>query len=439
MKYFIWFELKRYGSHPKTWILLGLVFGIALVYLNVGMTRQKEYNMDAEGRMFEGVANSGLNIRTLEKYPDTIYTLVTLKETGANARIAAINQNYQEYNRFVTVGYMLLADEAAEIRGKLWETVFKYASADMWELAVNDMDHTRICFTGINSGGMQREDYYQFILRAKFFYNLYQKDLKPINDSFIDSSTFSYHYMNKILPWIMGGIIAILLFDCVSSDRLNDCIKLILTQPISRRKYILSKVIAGFINASFILITPMLTIVLILGIHDSFSNLNYPILYLKRGFQSIKTIPNHIEFDNLHFGFNHSVGISLYSGTPKGDSSIDPRIGLMSLSLFLLLALLLVLCNILFLVSVTVLLSVLIKNKLTGFIISILTVTVGLIGSNWLLSAFGKNLSPFMMNNAVRIMNGTYNVTPLGTVIILGVSNIYVILITLICFRKKSI
>lgn len=439
MRHLISFDLKRYIRQPKTWAMAGLMVIISLVYLSTCLQKKYSSNVELEGMAFQQLADIFLaDSKLVETFPETASSLRVLKETGTKARLEIYSSNKKEYNRLTTFGYLLLAKDRAEKSGKLRALAFKLVAKDMWDDVAEGRSYDSLTFEGANFSFI-REDYYQFLMRARLHYELYQKNLDFVDKNHIDSSTFPYHYLNKILPWLMGFIVTMLLFDCISAERMNDSIKLLLTQPLSRSRYIISKVIAGCIHSVFVILSPMAVITLIYGMIDSLRNTGYPVLYLKNGFGSLKPIENYLEFDMINRGFNFSIGFSLYSAIPKGSGAISPKIGLMPLYRFMLLGLILVVLYILFMVIFNVFLSSLMKNKVIGFIASFLLTAAGIGISRYLLASSGRNISPFTMNNAVRILSGTYNVTPLGAVLVLCAGSLVLLIMTLLFFRKRNL
>lgn len=49
------------------------------------------------------------------------------------------------------------------------------------------------------------------------------------------------------------------------------------------------------------------------------------------------------------------------------------------------------------------------------------------------------NLSPFSMNNPIRILNGTYNTTGITSIIVLLVGSILMLVFNLYYFKRKDI
>lgn len=113
---------------------------------------------------------------------------------------------------------------------------------------------------------------------------LLEKKIKPINEN---SSMQFYNFLKLFLdsPLILILIIAIIIFtaDTVSSEVENKTINLLLTQPISKRKIILSKILSSIFLMIFIMFSIILLAFLFLGFTQGFGDLNYPTRFLTNG------------------------------------------------------------------------------------------------------------------------------------------------------------
>lgn len=278
-----------------------------------------------------------------------------------------------------------------------------------------------------------------FLTESKYYYTLYKNNIQPIHKKHIDSITFLYIYLNDIIPIFLGFIVLIVIFDSINDEWSNGSLKLVLTQPFSREKYLISKLIAGMLQVVFIVIVPALTISIGLGFFDGFKNYNYPVLYLEKGFQTFQPLPNYLQRDFERVGANQSLGISTYSNIPDVSSGMSSRLTLTPLYKFLLLALLLLLLCIVFYVVLNNLISSITKNKIIALAISAIITLMGFIISQRWTVGDKYNLSPFTMNNPVRILNGTYNVTALTSVVVLVSTSLLLFLSNILYYRRKDL
>ena len=50
----------------------------------------------------------------------------------------------------------------------------------------------------------------------------------------MDSITFLYHYINNIIPILIGFIVLVIIFDSINDEWNTGSLKTLLTQPFSR-------------------------------------------------------------------------------------------------------------------------------------------------------------------------------------------------------------
>lgn len=102
-------------------------------------------------------------------------------------------------------------------------------------------------------------------------------------------------------------------------------------------------------------------------------------------------------------------------------------------------ALLLLLVSIMFYVVLNLFISFVIKNKIIAFSVSGLITLVGTIISQRWTVGDRYNLSPFTMNNPIMILNGTYNVTVLTTLIILAGTILFMFSCNILYYQRKDL
>ena len=234
-------------------------------------------------------------------------------------------------------------------------------------------------------------------------------------------------------------IIIILSFDSVNSEWTGGNQKMILTSIYSRNKYILSKVIVGIMYALSVILIPVMIISIGYGIFDGFKNFNYPVLYSRDSFTAFKTINNYVEFDMSNVGYNPSLGLSIYSGFPKAEMGMSNSLTIAPLYKILLLGLLILILYITFYVILSTLISSMQENKIISFVLLILISIGATFISMPLTLGEHINLSPFSMNNPIRILNGTYNTTGISSIIVFLVGSILLLLFNLYYFKRKDI
>lgn len=245
--------------------------------------------------------------------------------------------------------------------------------------------------------------------------------------------------MRDIIPLICMIIIIILSFDGVNSEWTGGNQKMILTSIYSRNKYIISKVIVGSMYAFSVILIPVMIISIGYGMLDGFSNYNYPVLYSKDNFSALKTINNYVAFDLSNVGYNLTLGLSIYSGFPKAEMGMSNSLMVAPLFKVLLIGMIILILYITFYVILSTLVSSMQKNKIVSFVLLLLISISGTLISIPLTLDNHINVSPFSMNNPIRILNGTYNTTAISSIIVLLGASILLLLFNLYYFKRKDI
>ena len=442
---YIRFDLKRKIKNPRTLFVIILIFILSLQKIgqyNIESRKSDNSGLYNRSEAIERRGRRGLNNYVLDygdKADDNIINSYEVMEnTGIQMKMAVKNEDYSEYNRLSTFGNLITAKSIISKEDRLWQMIFQKQAMEIWDNVSNGIPYDDVYFEKIGPRG-NLPFYYKFLIEAKHDYILYTENLISLEPYYIDSISFIYMYLNEVLPFIMAFIILILTFDNVNEEWNSGSIKVTINNIFSRNKYIASKIITGILYNLFVIAMPPILISLIYGLFDSFGNYKYPVLYLKNGFKTLKPLPNYLEFDKINVGYNTSIGISLHSGIPKGEMGISNRLTLMYLYKFLILSIILLLFSIIFYVALNTLISSLSKNKIVGFIISAIITIVSTIISKPLTMNEHLNLSPFSMNNPIRILNGTYNVTALASLLILIGTSFLLILINIQYYKRKDL
>lgn len=445
MNSFIWFDFKKRMKSSRTVFIVLLI--IILSFLKIDDHNNKSLRNDSgilfkRGKEIETIAKTGLNAyirQNADKLDENIINSYKLMENiGIQMQSAVKNSNFKEYNRLSSIGKILICKKIAMNENRLREMSLKKQVNDIWIELSNGISYDEVYFEYTGKKG-ELHFYYMFLIETKHDYMLYKENLSPIDPYYIDSITFLYMYFNDVLPLILAIIIIILIFDSVNSEWISGSQKFVLSNIFSRNKYLISKVLVGILYSICIVILPALIISVGYGLFDGVKNYNYPVLYLKDGFKTLPSIPNYIEFDIENLGYNGSVGLSLYSGYPKGEMGVINGLVLISLYRFLSISLILTILYVSFLVILNTLISSITRNRIISFILSFVITIGGVLISKPRTLNENINLSPFSMNNSVRILNGTYNVTAIVSIMVLIGACLLLLLFTLYLFKNKDI
>ena len=150
----------------------------AKVIENRGKTELGFYISVNEGRLDDNIINS--------------YKF--MEQIGIDMQVALKDNNYKEYNRLSSLGKILTAKQIAINENKLREMSLKKQVLTIWNELSEGVHYDDIYFHNIGRKG-QVHFFYMFIAEAKHDYELYLKDLAPIDPYYIDSMTFIYTYM----------------------------------------------------------------------------------------------------------------------------------------------------------------------------------------------------------------------------------------------------
>lgn len=439
---FIWNELKQKLAHPKTWFMIIILF--ILSFQMIGDYRTETIRIPIEDsieRTGDTVAkNAGWVLMLYEEGPEiSKESAQKWVDTGTQMKLAARRGDYVEWSRLNSFHYLIWGKAAAQngLNREEQLSIFEEQALKIWDDVSGGISYEEIDF--VNGDPMSRSRWFNhFLATSHYYHTLFEDELMPIGRYHMDSFTFIYHYLNEIVPLLLGLLILIMVFDSINHQWSNGGLKLILTQPFSRKKYLLAKGIIGVLHTLFILLIPVIVISLGLGITGGFDNYNYPVLFLEGGFTSFNPLANTLERDIETFGVRHqSLGISMY--THSQSEGIDPRLTLIPLYQFLILTVFLLILSVIFYVALNILISSTTKNKIVGFSIAGLITLAGIAISQRWVHGDKYNLSPFTMNNPVRILNGTYNVTALTAVIVLCLAILLVIIANVGYFQRKDL
>ncbi|MBU5425830.1 ABC transporter permease subunit [Tissierella pigra] len=438
---YIWFEFKRQIGQARTWFLILLIFILSfqkiLDYKTKSLTETSAINFDSLGRYMENAGS-----RLLDEYKDgpkeSQNASNVLIDIGTQMRIAAKEEDYTEWERLASFGYLIRGKAAVQRFGGLREESFRIKSMKFWDEVNGGIEYEDIDFK-FGVLGSTREKVDTYLITAKYYNILYKNNLQPVEKYHMDSMMFLYHYFNHIIPIVIGFIILAIIFNSINDEWNTGSLKLILTQPFSRNKYLGSKTIVGILISLFIIIIPASIISIGYGVIDGFENYNYPVLFMKDTMITFKSLPDYLEKDIETRGYNDSLGISLYASAEGGDRDINKKLDFISLYKLLLLALVLLVSSVIFYVTLNLFISSIAKNPVIGFVFSGLITLVGtILSKKWTIKG-GYNLSPFYMNNPVRILNGTYRVTALAALSVLLITALFIFLCNVIYYRGKDL
>ena len=158
-----------------------------------------------------------------------------------------------------------------------------------------------------------------------------------------------------------------------------------------------------------------------------------------------KPIPNYLDSLKIKLGFYPKLQPKTFSyyapasGTIMNYGNLHNKTEVIPFYKYLIMVILLTVLFIAFAVALTQLVSAIINKELISFALSSSIFVIGTLISSPFKYEKHLNLSPFTMENASRIVIGTYNVTALTSTIILLLSTILLLILGCKYFNKKEI
>ena len=443
-------ELKRRLRNPLTWFIIGILCIMSI--LNITEMKNKRLDRHFIGHDIHSFGSRHLYdwaemyFDDMEKrlYPKQYYS--TYVYTNVPKQIAEANKenNIPEINRLLGFYHLLIAKKGYVTNDPIRSKVFEKKVMDMWIDISGGIPYDDIDFHPIFSGASNTEDYN--LLWAKYYHQLYKKDLEPIYPDDANNITYTYNYFFDILPLFIIIITILLAYNNINKDKNNGSLKLLFTQSINRWNYYISKWISNVVQLLFIFLLPPMITNIVLKLTNHFVPMNYPVLYLKDTMISFKSIPNYFDTVKSQIGFVKTfrlrTTISKYA--PGHELVIDVvfphrRMEFISFYKYLLMVLLLTILFIAFAVALTQLISAIINKEIKSFVAASAVFILGTLISSPFKYGEHLNLSPFTMEHASRIVIGTYNVTALTSILILSLSTLLLLIVGVKYFNRKEI
>ena len=443
-------ELKRRLRNPLTWFIIGVLCLMSM--LNIMEMKNARLDKSFIGHDIHLYGSTHLNnwaemkFDDVEKelYPKQYYSTYLFTDLPKQIIEANKENNISEINRLFAFYNLLKAKRGYVTNDHIRSKVFEKKAMDMWQVVSGGISYEDIDFYPIFSGVFNMEEY--FLLWAKYYHELYIKDLEPIYPDDANNITYTYNYFFDILPLFIIIITILLTYSNINKDKNIGSLKLLFTQSINRWRYYISKWISSVVQLLFIFLLPPMISNTILWINKDFVSMKYPVLHLKDTMIGLKSIPNYFDTAKVQMGFIPTFGLNttISKYAPGHELVIDTpiphrRIEWMSFYKYLLIVLLLTILFIAFAVALVQLISAIINKEIISFVVVGAVFALGTLISSPFKYGDKLNLSPFTMEHASRIVIGTYNVTVLTSIIILSLSTLLLLIIGIRYFKRKEI
>ena len=447
MLIFIRTDLRQRIKNPLTWFIIFILCLMSM--LNIMELKEARLNRTFRGHDIHSYGSHkydwvGRKYEIKKLYPKAyfgrwMYTKIQEDIVDANEA-----NDIKGLVRLLTFDYLIGAKGGYVTNDPIMNTVFYNKTIDIWNDVSGGIPYEDIDFYPIDSDIFKDGRNYS-LLSAKYYYELYKNNFEPIYYDDINNTTYLYNYFFGIVPKFIVIISIIFIYNTINKEKNRGSLKLVFTQSVSRWEYYISKWISGLIYIIFILLFPTIIISLLLGMKNGFISMKYPTLYIKDTMTSLKPIPNYFDIIKAKMGsypwFNKTA-LGYYA--PSHKTFVDVvaehnKTELIPFYKYLLMVLLLTILFIGFAVALIQLISAIINHEIISFVVAIGVFIIGTLISSPFKYEKHLNLSPFTMENASRIIIGTYNVTALTSILILLGFTILLLIIGVIYFNKKEI
>ncbi|MGL5152479.1 MAG: ABC transporter permease subunit [Clostridium sp.] len=378
MSSLIRFEIKKFFHRKKNILAIALFLMLSIVYVLL--------NINLEGKVNESQKNLiNSDIESIE---------VAIKGVD----LEQVNQSDNEKLREIRNGYekdLNLLKEKRE--GFNLEDTKKYliSSIEYDKKLVKEVESGEIIYGG---------DLEELKNNIKINEILLDKNIKPINgSSAMEGFNFIRLFLNNPISILIAILIILLSGDIVSSEYDNNTYKLLFTQPVSKNKIVVSKIISTLLLVLTIVFGIIGVIFITLGVTRGFGTINYPVEFYGESLEFI------------------SIGdLIVYE-------------------------LLLLIMIIVFLTLIAILISTLTKNTTSSISLSIiLVVATYMMSSKGLIKAV-SHLNPFIyldisdvIQGRLAINLGNTNINLETGMILFMVINITLLILIPIVFSKKT-
>lgn len=255
---------------------------------------------------------------------------------------------------------------------------------------------------------------------------LQEHDIKPVKDYDITS----FNFLNSLVM-IIGSVflaigVVVFVSDMVSGECTPPTLKVLLTQPVSRGKILLSKFIAVTVTSSVLILAVELLYFVIIGFIFGFGNAQYPMM-----------VGSRYEYDMTTVLSNGTNPLTLIAGSAAIVPAWKYTIELMLLELLFIAA-----CT-----AFAFLLSSVLKSSMVSMAVSIVSIIASLVMieavsslkkvAAYLFVAYGDVTS--ILSGKVAVMFGNPNLTIPVIVVILTAWIVVCYAVSHVIFTKKDI
>uniref|UniRef100_UPI0032173A14 hypothetical protein n=1 Tax=Clostridium sp. TaxID=1506 RepID=UPI0032173A14 len=304
---------------------------------------------------------------------------------------------------------------------------------DIWNELVPEIEYDT--FKSSNSEtNLTVDELKSSCVEIKYRYDLFNKDIRYIDNYSLNNVTFIYNMIDKILPIIICVVVVLISFNSISDEYRLGITKNISTQPFKRSKYYITMVLANFLAIFLIVVVTTLISSLFVGAISDFHSFDTPILTHNNQWNTL-----NIKGMDLKEAYRVTLQKSYLGPVEISHNylakNLFSNVAFISFRKFLLQTLSLFFVYTFLLTTISVFVSSIFKDKIKSLIVLIVINAIGYISSYFYPSIFNI----FSMGNATKIITGSINFTLLGSFIVLFIGIFISILISTSYLKRKDI
>lgn len=275
------------------------------------------------------------------------------------------------------------------------------------------------------------------VFNTTFYLYMAEKNRPPTGSWDTSPWAFTFNFLRRGLPKILGIIVLLISVNLVHRDRVSGSIKTTLQMPKTRRKYLLKKIGLSFTASSLIILLPLLLAFILLGISQGFAGIDTPVLLTKNYLNLI--LPSDEIYELRDFPTISAIGLSRYTVSWLSGRNLLESMEFIPLWQFLILAVILLALYILFCTVVAQFISVVIKNEILAQIVALGIFILG--------NSFGRifpklKTSPldlFAMADVIPILEGSHCSTYLASILALALATVLLFVLSDRIFQRQDI
>lgn len=436
-------QLKK----PVTWILTALICMVIVMTMSIVESERKNRPFKGDDSNYLSSSTTACinsvitDMKKRDKYPTVVESCRIFDEAVENVSKASLKDDSKEALRRNIIFDLMFLRKKRDSEISLDKQLLKQDIYGIWQQVHTDVPYESVDFSpfGSSAGGDE-----QVLLETRYWYNLYQNDMRPLYKDEANNITVWYMFLYETGPIMFILIPLFLTFSTINRDKNSGVLKLLLTQSVSRKKYYMSSWLTKWIQTIVVIVIPAVSMGIYYGFKNGFTSLKYPVTYLTNVLTRVLPIPNFVEVAVKN---GEHPRISNYSFVHMANADNfnnfyfvpHPEIDLVAFYQYALMALLLMILYVGFIVAVVQLISAMVNNEIMSLLVSGLVVG-GMIGATHFLTIGNHfNIIPFNMFRVGRIIEGTQNVTVLSAVLILTLSTGLMLYGGTKYFEKKAI